>query len=157
MKRWRAAAGITAGVYLILGMLFFHRYFTVWADEMEDYFYRDFIEAVEFAGNQQSDYYYITPDVQYDGFAHVSEILTQYALKVDAKYYQGETNDFMGNDIPYHERFHFENPDVEHLNNWDDVVYVIKTENVRYYHMDSFKIKCFGDYSVVMPIQNAEF
>lgn len=156
-RRWKPAAGIIAAIFLVQGMLFFNHYFTVWADEMDGVFYRDFTEAVAFAGQQQSDYYYITPDTQYEGSANVSEILTQYVLKMDAKYFQGKTDAFMGREISYQDRFHFENPDVEHLNNWDNVIYVIKTENVRYYHMDAFKIKNFGDYSVAVPIQNANF
>lgn len=150
-RRQRAVFGITAGIFLIQGMLFFNRYFTVWADQIEDYFYSDFVAAVEFAGQQQGDYYCITPDTQYEGSARVSEILTEYALKIDAKYYQGETNAFMGNEIPYADRFHFVNPDLERLSDRDDIIYVVRTENVRYYPAEAFWIKNFGSYSVAVP------
>lgn len=157
LKRWKLTAGIVLGIFMLQGILFFNRYFTVWADQMEKHFYSDFMEAVEFAGQQECDYYYITPDTQYDGAVMVSEILTQYALKMDAKYYQGETNVFFGREISYADRFHFENLPFDRLNNWDHTVYVIKSENIRYYHLDAFKIKVFGDYSVAVPIQNANF
>lgn len=157
VKKWKLAVGIVIGIFILQGTLFFNRYFTVWADQMEGYFYSDFMEAVEFAGQQQCDYYYITPDTQYDGSAMVSEILTQYALKMDAKYYQGKTSVLWGRELSYNERFHFQNLPFDNLNNWDNIIYVIKTENIRYYNLDAFKIKLFGDYSVAVPIQNATF
>lgn len=157
IKRWKLAAIFILGVFAIQSTLFFSRYFTIWNDQMNDVFYEDFIEAVDFAGDLACDYYYITPDIQYDGSANVSEIITLYTLKVDAKYFQGETNTLFGTELPYSSRFHYENGDYENLNNWDNTCYIFKTINRSYFHDDAFKIKVFGDYSIAVPIQNATF
>ena len=157
ITKWRKGIILIAGVYAIYSALFFNRYFTVWNEEMKDCFYEDFTEAVKYAGEQGFDYYYITPDTQYSGAVKVTEILTLYTLKVDAKYYQGETNLFMGKDISYADRFHYENVPCDNLNYWDNAVYVFKTENTANYDKGLFKVKCFGDYSIAVPVQNAEF
>ena len=47
----------------------------------------------------------ITPDVQFSGSRQVSEILTLFALDLDAEYYRGEKSD----PIPYRERFSYRN------------------------------------------------
>lgn len=157
VKRWKIMAIIIISVFAIQSTLFLNRYFTTWSDEMDTYFYDDFIEAVEFAGRQECDYYYITPDTQYDGSSMVSEILTLYALKVDARYYQGEINTFIGREISYSDRFHYENVPSDRLNYWDNTVYVFKTENIGDYDKNLYKVKCFGDYSIAVPAQNATF
>lgn len=157
ITKWRKGIVLIAGVYTIYSALFFNRYFTVWNEEMKDCFYEDFTEAVKYAGEQEYDYYYITPDTQYDGAVMVAEILTLYTLKIDAKYYQGETDKFMGRDIFYADRFHYENIPCDRLNYRDSTVYVFKTENIANYDKNLFKVKCFGDYSIAVPVQNAEF
>ena len=157
ITKWRKGIVLIAGVYAIYSALFFNRYFTVWNEEMKDCFYEDFTEAVKYAGEQERDYYYITPDTQYDGAVMVAEILTLYTLKIDAKYYQGETDQFMGRDISYTDRFHYENVPCDCLNYRDSTVYVFKTENIADYDKNLFKVKCFGDYSIAVPVQNAEF
>lgn len=149
VKRWKRIVGVLLIIYSIQSLLFFNRYFTRWADEMEDVFYTDFLEAVEFAGNLECDYYYITPDTQYTGSANVSEILTMFVLKMDAEYYQGKTNRFMGADVSYAERFRFRNPSQEELNTWDKTAYVIKTDNLDLYDTGQFAVKRFDDYTVI--------
>lgn len=156
-KKWRAAICVVCGIFVIQSTLFFNRYFTIWNEQMKDVFYQDFVEAVDFAGGLACDYYYITPDTQYVGSANVSEILALYTLKVDAKYFQGKTDEFMGREISYTDRFHYENGNYDNLNNWDNIVYIIRSENLVYFHDDAFRSKSFGSYSVVVPIQNATF
>lgn len=157
VKKWRSIALVFFIIYSIQSALFFNRYFTVWADQMEDIFYEDFLDAVEFAGNQECDYYYITPDTQYEGSANVSEILTMFAQQIDAEYYQGKTNQYRGAQISYADRYRFKNPEMEEINTEQKTAYVIKSENLSNYDLNLFKVKRFDNYCVVMPAQYAEW
>lgn len=103
----RRTAAALLGCYGLLSALFFTQYFGPWAARMEEVFFADFLDAVTFAGELDSEQYYITPDSQYPGSANVSEILTLFALKTDAQYFQGKTDD----PLPYAQRFRYRNPD----------------------------------------------
>ncbi|MBQ8597956.1 MAG: glycosyltransferase family 39 protein [Lachnospiraceae bacterium] len=151
VRKWKLFGMALLIIYCIQSLLFFNRYFTRWADEMEDIFYEDFIEAVDFAGNQECDYYYITPDTQYTGSWNVSEILTLFALEMDAEYYQGETNRFRGAEISYRDRYRFSNPSPEEIRTDQKIAYVIKTESLVNYDLNQFRVRYFDDYCVVMP------
>ncbi len=100
--RRETAAGLLACYGLLAGM-FFTQYFTAWAERMETVFYRDFLDAVEYAGDLDGDVYYITPNTQSPYSSNVSEILTLFALKTDARYFQGRSEERPG----YTERFHY--------------------------------------------------
>lgn len=157
IKKWKRTAFALLIIYSLQSALFFDRYFTLWADEMENVFYADFLDAVEFSGDLACDYYYITPDTQYTGSANVSEILTMFILNIDAEYYQGKTNHFKGADISYAERYHFYNPSQEEVNTWSKTAYVIKTDDLIYYDANQFAIKRFNNYSVVVPLEYANW
>ena len=60
---------------------------------------------METAGERDFEKLIITPDTQFTGSRQVSEILTLFALDVDAEYYRGETDA----PIPYRERFAYRN------------------------------------------------
>ena len=120
----RAAAAALLLSYGLLAGLFFTAYFGPWAEQMESVFFADFINAAEWAGELDCDEYYITPDTQYNGSAHVSEILTMFAMQIDAHYFQGITND----PIPYAARFHYRNPDWDALAEKSSVACVVRSE-----------------------------
>ena len=107
----RGTALALLGCYGLCAALFFSQYFTTWAERMDQVFFADFLDAVSFAGELDSDQYYITPDTQYTGSANVSEILTLFAHRIDALYFQGKTEDAN----PYAARYHYQNPDFEAL------------------------------------------
>lgn len=137
-------------VYGIMSVMFFNYYFTTWADEIEDRFLGDFIDAVEYAGSLECDYYYITPDTQYEGSSKVSEILTMFAIDMDAKYYQGKTNIFMGKDIPCSQRFIYRNPSPDDVYSHSNTAFVIKTEKLSEYHTEGLSVEDFGKYTVMV-------
>ena len=110
LRRRRAAAGLLA-CYGLLAVLFFTAYFTIWAERMESVFFSDFLRAVSCAGTYDADRIYITSDSQYTGSANVSEILTLFALGIDAEYFQGKSDETPS----YSERFHYGNPDLDSL------------------------------------------
>ena len=91
--------------YLLCAGLFFHNYFGPWSEQIRDLFYQDFLTAVETAGERDFDRLIITPDTQFTGSRQVSEILTLFALDLDAEYYRGEKSA----PIPYRERFSYRN------------------------------------------------
>ena len=103
----RETAAALLGCYGLCAALFFGQYFTSWADRMESVFFADFLDAVTYAGEQDSERYYITPDSQFTGSANVSEILTMFAHRIDALYYQGKSAE----EPPYALRYQYRNPD----------------------------------------------
>ncbi|MBO5283294.1 MAG: hypothetical protein J6B43_09240, partial [Lachnospiraceae bacterium] len=156
VKEWKQLAAGLAAVYGLLSILFFHQYFTDWAQEMEDRFFADFIEAVEYAGELEGDYYYITPDSQFDGAWYVSQILTMFALQMDAEYYQGKTDVFRGAEISYEDRYHFCNAEGDLIQDSCDIVYVVRADRIGDYDPARFSIKQFGNYYVAVPWAYAE-
>lgn len=155
IEEWRRLAAGLAAVYGLLLVLFLGQYFTVWAEQMETRFFADFIDAVEYAGELEADYYYITPDSQYDGSWWVSQILTMYALKMDAEYFQGKTDVFRGAEISYTDRYHFSNASGYLIQDNVDIVYVVRADRIGDYDPGHFARKQFGNYYVVVPWQFA--
>lgn len=155
IEEWRRLAAGLAAVYGLLLVLFLGQYFTVWAEQMETCFFADFIDAVEYAGELEADYYYITPDSQSDDSWWVSQILTMYALKMDAEYFQGKTNVFRGAEISYMDRYHFFNASGYLIQDNVDIVYVVRADRIGDYDPGRFIRKQFGNYYVVVPWQSA--
>lgn len=151
IKEWRRLAAGLAAVYGLMLILFLNQYFTDWAERMESCFFADFIEAVEYAGDLEADYYYITPDSQSDGSWWVSQILTMYAVKMDAKYFQGETNIFRGTEISYDDRYHFYNASGDLIHDNAYIVYVVREDRLGDYDPGRFMRRQFGGYYVVVP------
>lgn len=151
IKKWKKVAIILSILYMVSSAVFLNRYFTVWADEIADYFYMDFMNALEYAETFNCDYYYITPDTQYDGSSNVSEILTLFGAEIDAKYFQGQTDSFQGNEISYTERYRYRTPeDFEIRSDWF-TAYIIRYREAYRYDAGEFSIKYFGDYCVAIP------
>jgi hypothetical protein len=134
------------GCYLLCAALFFHSYFGPWAERMNGVFYRDFLTAVETAGERDFDTLVITPDVQFAGSRQVSEILTLFALDVDAEYYRGETDD----PIPYRERFSYRNLTSQDLAfPTPGSCWVLRTDSLPPVLPDGWTLESFGDYSIL--------
>lgn len=155
VKEWKRLAVGLAAIYGLLLVLFLNQYFTDWADRMESLFFADFLDAVEYAGELEADYYYITPDSQSDGSWWVSQILTMYAVKMDAEYFQGKTNAFRGAEISYTDRYHFSNASGDLIQDNVDIVYVVRADRIGDYDPERFARKQFGNYYVVVPWQYA--
>lgn len=74
--------------YSVGSMMFFTNYFTTWSVEIKEHFYEDFLEAIDYAQEYECDYYYITPDTQFQGAWNVSQVLTLYRMEIDALYFK---------------------------------------------------------------------
>ena len=107
----RETAAALLACYGLSAALFFGQYFTTWAERMESVFFADFLDAVTYAGALDSERYVITPDSQYTGSAQVSEILTMFAHRIDALYFQGKSAE----EPPYALRYQYRNPDFARL------------------------------------------
>ena len=131
---------------LLLSLLFFRSYFGPWAQRISVSFYQDFLCAVESAGEQDFDRLVITPDVQYTGGSQVSEILTQYALQLDAAYCRGESDE----PLPYRERFLYRNLTPEDLASpAKGSCWVLKTGSLPAPLPPGWQVESFGSYAIL--------
>ena len=114
VRKWKTLLFVTGAVFLIHYTCFCAQYFTRWSEEIDRAFYGDFVRALEYARNCESDYYRITPDTQFEGARQVTEIITLFVFEIDAKYYQGENagaeKEGRTAEIPYEEKFRYANP-----------------------------------------------
>ena len=132
--------------YLLCAGLFFHSYFGPWSERISDLFYEDFLTAVETAGERDFDRLIITPDTQFTGSRQVSEILTLFALDVDAEYYRGERSD----PIPYRERFSYRNLTPQDLAfPAPGSCWVLKTASLPPVLPEGWVTERFDDYSIL--------
>ena len=107
--KMRSLRYITAGAYCFCFILFLVAYFTTFAQEVQTYFNVNFLDMVERADRMEEyDRLYITANVDWQHNWQMAEILTQYACRIDAAYYQENTL-FTGDRelLPYSERYHF--------------------------------------------------
>lgn len=112
----RAAAGrfrflkpVSVCAYVLCFALFLTGYFTYFRREIRTYFNVNFLHAVSQAdAMEEYDRIYITGHMDWQYNLSMAEILTQYACKIDARYYQEKTNITGYRELlPYSERYHF--------------------------------------------------
>ncbi|MDE6926325.1 MAG: glycosyltransferase family 39 protein [Acetatifactor sp.] len=111
---WAAAAA-----YGICFALFLGTYFTSFREEIRTYFNVNFLEAVKEADSMEEyDRLYITGNMDWQYNLSMAEILTQYACRIDALYFQEITDVTGGRELlPYSERYRF--VDVNYLKEAD--------------------------------------
>ena len=156
VRKWKTLLFVTGAVFLIHYTCFCAQYFTRWSEEIDRAFYGDFVRALEYARNCESDYYCITPDTQFEGARQVTEIITLFVFEIDAKYYQGENagaeKEGRTAEIPYEEKFRYANP-WETGGSSENITYVIKSADAGYFSRETFQVTLFGDYGVAVPIE----
>jgi len=158
--RWIRKSGyVILAAFLVMSIFFLRAYFTEHAQVLKQYYYHDFLEAVSFAGNGEwntCQAFVITPDTQYEGAVGVTEILTQFALDVDAEFYQGKKTDENG--LTYGEKYRYANALPDEMDPAVPVAYVLKTSRLEEYetgrNAEQYCINVFGDYCVAVPWQN---
>jgi 4-amino-4-deoxy-L-arabinose transferase-like glycosyltransferase len=101
-------------VYAAFAIAFFISYCTYYKEEIKPWFSVHFLEMVEKADEESFrdpegyDRLYITSAMETQTNVKMSEILTQYALRIDSKYFLEETDLLNGREVlPYSDRFHF--------------------------------------------------
>lgn len=139
-------------LYLFLGAMFIHSYFTSFAENIRYTFFEGFIDSVQdLEEHSDCQIYCITPDSQYEGASNVSEILTLYALQIDAEYYQGKED---GGEPPYQEKFYYCNASATDVNAENGFAYVISNRELYLFSGDEWHIETHDNFSSVIPAQN---
>jgi hypothetical protein len=131
---------------LLLGGLFFHSYFGPWAERIAPVFYQDFLQALDYAGEEDFRRLIVTPDTQYEGSLPVSEILTLYELQIDAEDFRGEGE----REWPYRERILYRNLIPEELfTPQTDTAWIQKRAALPQTLPPGWQTRDFGDYCVL--------
>lgn len=140
--------GLTVAVaYMICFVLFLGTYFTSFKDEIRVYFNMNFLEAVKEADSvEEYEKLYITGNMDWQYNLSMAEILTQYACRIDARYFQGLTDVTGGRDLlPYSERYHF--IDVHYLSEADEEgLYLLHVSELDQLPFDAEVIRKMGSY-----------
>lgn len=145
----RLAVFLIGSLYCFYFTLFTVSYFGVHNDQLSEAFYDGFGEAVKYVDSQDYDYIYVTSFSKREEDWQVSEILTQFHLRLDAHYTQGIAG--RGADLPYRERYRYvkfweESPD----SGRKDVAYVVNNKELWLFG-EGFEVMEFAYYSAVMP------
>lgn len=123
-----------AAIYGVCALLFLGSYFTVYPKEAAQYYNGDFLEAVRQADEREDaeGRLYITGNMGWQFNLSMAEILTQYACRIDALYYQGLTDVTGGRKLlPYSERYHYMNAQNFDWENCDgDALYLLQEEEL---------------------------
>lgn len=136
-------------VYLFMSVLFTRQYYHFYAERIQGIFFADFIEAIEDAADYESSRYYIALATEYNEAANCAEILTLYAQKVDALYFQGQTSQFLGKDIAYKERYYYRIPTEEEVRQNKDTVYILRNSQRERFDPDKFTIREYGEFIMI--------
>lgn len=158
IQKWRKLLPVIAVVYGISSVLFFVTYFTSYAQESGKYYNRDFLNAIVEADNLEAyDSLYITGNLGWQFNQSATEILTQYACRIDALYYQGKSNFSNGRELPdYADRYHYIYPEKqggELAGLVGDGLLVLHKDDLEYITFDYKEIDTVGDY-VLVTVQN---
>ncbi|MCD7863984.1 MAG: glycosyltransferase family 39 protein [Lachnospiraceae bacterium] len=141
-------SGILA-VYAVVFVTFVYTYFTTYADQIAETFYKNFTEALAAVRDSDADVYYITADTQYEGSYMVSEILTMLWLDIDAEYFQGKTADENG--LYYSEKYIYVRMEDLEIDPDQDAVYIITYGDAQYFDEEDFDLIQYGSYFVATP------
>ncbi len=139
-------------VYVLVGGMFLNQYFTDYAEEMEYYFFDGFIQSVQDLDEKSTcQTYCITPDSQYEGSYNVSEILTLFALEVDAEYYQGKEKNGL---VPYKNKFYYCNASQTNIDSSSGIGYVVSNNELGLFSEKEYHIETYDGFSSVIPLKN---
>lgn len=108
-EKFKSLCYVSVAAYSLCFILFLSAYFTTFSRQVQTYFNVSFLSAVEHADQMEEyDRLYITANVDWQHNWQMAEILTQYACKIDAAYYQEKTTVTGGRRLlPYSERYHY--------------------------------------------------
>ena len=135
---------VIVAAYAVSSVLFFATYFTEYAEESRYYYNRDFLDAVSEADSMEEyDSLYITGNLGWQFNQLATEILTQYACRIDARYYQSED---------YAQRYHYIYPErsgAELAEFVGDGLMVLYEDELQYLQFPYEVIDTVGSYSLV--------
>ena len=144
---------VLIGMYAVIGVLMVNTYFTSANDMIAREFYDGFGQALAYAQDSGAERIYVTADTQGKGTVAVSEILTLFYDKTDAKYFQGETNINHGKKcLPYRERFKYVSmtPDTEEETMNEDAAYLILVSDLEFFDEEKYDVQTFHQYCALV-------
>ncbi len=148
ISKFKVAKLLVSILYGGVFILFINTYFTSYAVEIGQVFYKDFTRALTYVKKCKADYIYVTANSQYRGAKDVSEILTLFYHDIDAKYYQGIKKDTTGK--YYNERYYYDEMENIMIDDNRNAVYVISATDKIFFDKNVYKFKQFGEYYVVL-------
>jgi len=137
VDKCRKAGPVIGALFGICGILFLGSYFTIYPEKVAVYYNGEFLEAVQKA-DETTKPLYITGNMGWQFNLSMAEILTQYACKTDALYFQGKTNQTGGRTLaPYADRYHFINAAIYDWENADpEGVYLLQERELNKLSVD---------------------
>ena len=138
--------GLAAG-YLLAFCLFCGCYFGPYAQQIEDYFLKDFGEAVASLKDSPAERLYITGKSQGENTAYVSQVLTLFYHETDAEYFQGKRE--LPGLLPYRERYTFANMEQLVIDPQENAAYVAAREELDNFDLNDYAIDQYGRYYVL--------
>lgn len=139
---------ITVISYIAFFIYFSINYFTVFPQEIDNLFFKDFQEAVVSISDEKSKIY-ITSNVQRKNTASVSEILTLFFIDADAKYYQGDKR-IEG--MTFNEKYSFDNVEDMPISSKEDAIYIVRDTEADLFNKNEFTFEKFGRFYVIESI-----
>jgi 4-amino-4-deoxy-L-arabinose transferase-like glycosyltransferase len=164
IKSIRSVGLLLVPLYFVFFILFCQYYYGTWAREIGPYYFSGMADALKEAKKIDTPRYYITVNSQGHGAKTVSEILTLFHHRVDAKYFQGanfsadektlSAETISGNKygLPYSERYRYIDPSLHQINPSEQAVYIVNAEERRLFNPYQFKIISFEGYALVAPV-----
>lgn len=115
-------------------------------------FYNGFGECIEYAEKSDSDVIYITTNTQSQNSRSVSEILTLFYAKIDAKYYNNKKDIYDDNGkklLPYNQRYIYINP--KNFNTTDaSGIFILNKNDLQYFNGSRQDLIEYDDYAVLI-------
>ena len=133
--------------YAMIFIMFVSVYFTTWATDMYRNFFGDFCAALEYVETFDVDKYYITSTTRLQDTKKESEAYTIFFHDIDARYYQGLTNENHGKTyLPYKERYKYSNIQPSDVKENENAAYIITTAEKKYFDETKYDFKPFRGY-----------
>ena len=141
VSRMKACAPAVALMYTAAFCVFVFTYFGDYAEKISNTFLEDFGSALVYSESiaDSDTNFIITSNSQYDGAAHVSEILTLYYHDIDAHYFQSED---------YNRRYIYKQISEEDLHK-KNTVFVCTIAESLLFNSDEYDIRNYGRFCVV--------
>lgn len=138
-------------VYAVAFILFTNTYFTTYASEIRGYFHGDFSDALDASKDMDVDKYYIT---NYCNAYDLTQILVLFHHCVDAKYFQGKTDD---GGLPFAQKYTISPMGEVTINPEENAVYVVSSAELACFDTTLYKMQQYGDYYVLLSGKQKKF
>lgn len=138
---------VSAAACIIIFSMFTATYYTTYSETMQKWFFKGFCDALEYAEEFDTDKYYITSNSRSSDTPKESEAWTLFFHNIDARYYQGLTNENNGKTyLPYKERYHYGKLTENDIKEDENAVYIVGTEDLHLFDESKYNFREFPGY-----------